>query len=242
MEGDWDFYEASMDDERAFVMLDLAAEKQESHPHRLQIRVKMQKPRPDGLRSNEEAEALFALEDKVTDAMATTASAIFVARIVAQGYSEMIFYLPDPARAENPPQAVGDVAPYNLEWFVEEDSEWEKYQELYPNVYAMQTITNRRLLRQMMELGDQIQVPREIDHLALFPTEENAKQASAQLVERGFRVDEIVKDDRERWSLQFHRDDACDDGKPDQFVFEILDVILPLDGDYDGWGSMLVKG
>ena len=60
MEGDWDFYEASLDEDRAFVMMDLAAEKQESHRHRLQIRVKMLQPRPDGLRSNEEAEALFA--------------------------------------------------------------------------------------------------------------------------------------------------------------------------------------
>jgi hypothetical protein len=44
-------------------------------------------------------------------------------------------------------------------------------------------------------------------------------------------------DDEERWSLQFHRDDALADGRPDEFVSEILDVILPLGGSYDGWGA-----
>ena len=90
--------------------------------------------------------------------------------------------------------------------------------------------------------GNQISVAREIDHLAIFPSEKQARDAGVQLAEHGFRLDELEPPDDERWRLGFHRDDACDEGRPDEFVFEILDVILPFDGDYDGWGSMLVKG
>jgi hypothetical protein len=245
-DGDWDFYEGSLEEDRAFVMLDLAAREHAplaSHASRLQIRFAMLQPREDGLRSNEEAEAIFALEDKIVDAMANAAGAIHVARVVAQGFTELIFYFPteNTAAADHPGEAIGEVAPYQLEWFVEEDAAWEKYQELFPNRYAMQSITNRRLVRQMTEIGDQLAVPREIDHMVMFPSEAQAREAAATLAAKGFRCDE-VDGSNGRWSLQFHRDEACDGGKPDEFVFEILDLIEPFEGDYDGWGCMVVKG
>jgi regulator of RNase E activity RraB len=93
----------------------------------------------------------------------------------------------------------------------------------------------------MVEAGDQIAVAREIDHMVFFPSEEQAKSAAVVLTEKGFRVDDTDGSDG-RWSLQFHRDDACDGSRPDEFVFEIMDIVEPFEGEYDGWGSMLVSG
>ncbi|MBI5531377.1 MAG: DUF695 domain-containing protein [Deltaproteobacteria bacterium] len=243
---DWDFYEGTMDSDRAFIAVDLSLKTHAplaSHPTRLQVRFAMLQPREDGLRSAEEADAVFALEDRVVEAMACAAKAMFVARTVAQGYTELFFYVPaDQKQAANdPPAAVGRVAPYELEWYVEDDPRWDTYQELYPNRYAIQSIMNRRLVQQMTEVGDQIAVAREIDHLALFSREEQAREAARGLAERGFRVDEPHFDE-DRWSLQFHRNDSCEGNRPDEFVFEILDLIGPFDGEYDGWGSVVVKG
>jgi regulator of RNase E activity RraB len=245
-DGDWDFYEGTMEEDRMFVTLDLAAQEHAplaSHPMRLHVRFAMLQPREDGLRSDEEKDAIFALEDKIVEAMEKAAGAIHVARVVAQQHTELIFYFPTDktAAADRPTDAVGDVSPYTLEWFVEEDPEWEKYDELFPNVYAMQSISNRRLVRHMVEAGDQISVPREIDHVVSFPSEEMAKSAAAALAEKGFRVDDADHADG-RWTLEFHREDACDGERPDEFVFEILDIVEPFEGDYDGWGSMVVSG
>jgi hypothetical protein len=245
-EGDWDFYEGTMEDDRAFITIDLAAQSEaplESHPLRLQIRFAMQQPREDGLRAREEADAIFAVEDKIVQAMEGAAAAIHVARLTAQGYTELVFYVPQANReaAEDPPAAVGDVAPYQLEWFVEDDPEWEKYDELFPNVYAMQSISNRRLVRQMVEAGDRIEVAREIDHFAVFPSEKQAREAGEKLTAAGFRMGEPAANDDGRWGVEFQRHDACDGDKPDEFVFQILDLIEPFEGDYDGWGSMLQK-
>jgi hypothetical protein len=72
--------------------------------------------------------------------------------------------------------------------------------------------------------------------------QEQALEASKELAKHGFRVDPPSKRDDGGYDLALHRENACDGEKPDAFVFEILDIILPLDGDYDGWGSAIRKG
>jgi hypothetical protein len=244
-----DFYEARAGDDRAIVMLDLAARAHAplaSHPLRLQVRVKMRGPRDDGLRSSEEADALFALEDRLVESMSETAEAIFVGRVVSQGYTELFFYVPRSGMREDrsPLAVVGDTSPYRLEWLIEEDAGWQRYDELFPNAYAMQTILNRRLVAQMVESGDQIAIARRIDHVVWFPSEKQARAAARKLRAIGFRLDplEAPSDDEAAWCLGLHRVDRCDGRRPDEFVSEILDAVLPLGGEYDGWGSPVQKG
>jgi hypothetical protein len=248
-DSDFDFYVGHMDDAPCAVMLDLGALRAApllSHPVRLQIRVQMLRPRPSGLRSDEEADALFALEDRVVAAMAAAAEAIYVGRTVAQGYTELYFYVPVERRAaaDDPPAAVGDTGPYRLEWLIEDDPAWERYRELYPNVYALQTIMNRRLVAAMEQEGDQLDVPRLVDHVVFFPTEREARAAATELQGRGFRVDPLEPPEGPDagWRLELHREERCDDDRPDAFVFEVLDVVVPHEGDYDGWGSPVQKG
>jgi len=62
----FEFYEARLEHDRLVVLVDLNASEHApvpSHPYRLEILVPMLEPRSDGLRSNEEAPALFALEE-----------------------------------------------------------------------------------------------------------------------------------------------------------------------------------
>jgi hypothetical protein len=48
-------------------------------------------------------------------------------------------------------------------------------------------------------------------------------------------------EDGDAWALTFHRNDALAGGRPDQFCAEILDIVLPEGGDYDGWGAPDVR-
>ena len=240
----WEFYEAAAEKGRAFVSLDLAAAQHTpvtSHPVRLQFRVKMKKPREDGLRNEEEAEALFALEDLLVEELRSKHEALYVARALAYGFSEYFFYVPAARRdAKATIQALTPRAkPYELEWFDEDDADWEKYVELFPNVYALQTIRNRALIARMTELNDQLEVARMIDHLAFFPSREQAEAASKALSAADFQVDAVSAptDDESAWGLEFHREDSCEGETPDEFCFEIIDLVAPHEGEYDGWGS-----
>lgn len=244
----WEFYEAAAEKGRAFVSIDLGAADHvplASHSVRLQFRVKMLKPREDGLRSDEESEALFALEDGLVEELKAKHDALYVARATAYGYSEFFFYAPASRRdAAAAVKAVNQkFKPYQVEWFDEDDSEWATYFELFPNKYALQTVANRSLIRQMLESGDRLEVPRVVDHLAFFPSREQAEAAGKALVAADFQVDapEPPNEEQKLWGLQFHREDACDGETPDEFCFEILDLLEPHEGEYDGWGSPIQR-
>ncbi|HVV87403.1 MAG TPA: DUF695 domain-containing protein [Kofleriaceae bacterium] len=285
-EQDFDFYMAQIEDQPASFVIDLAAAGQAplpTHPLLLSIRVPMLRPRADGLRDASELDELGALEDQFVEALATKVDAAYVGRTVHAGATTLYLYVPEAHRdaLDDLPGLTG--APpgdYQPEWGVVDDPAWDQYLTfLAPDEYAHQSIWNRRLLKIFSEDGDQLDVAREIDHMAFFPTKEAADQAAAALAASGFRVDpptsreqEAAADaaaadadadtadadedddenaegegadddggeddpDEERWALQFHRDDVLADGRPDEFVAEILDIILPLDGTYDGWGA-----
>ena len=245
----FDFYEAAAENGRAFVSIDLDAAHHApvaSHPVRLQFRVKMLKPREDGLRSEEEAETLFALEDALVDEVRAKQQGIYIARAVAYGYTEFIFYVSASHRdGAATAKSVGErFQAYEVEWLEEDDVEWDRYFELFPNRYALQTMLNRSLIRHMVESKDRLEVPRVIDHMAFFPSKEKAEAAGKALVAADFTVDPVEppNEERESWGLQFHREDACDGETPDEFCFEILDILEPHEGEYDGWGSPVQAG
>jgi regulator of RNase E activity RraB len=79
--------------------------------------------------------------------------------------------------------------------------------------------------------------------MALFPTRAALDTAAARLATLGYRVDPVEAPEEDgRWALDFHRDERLDEGRPDGFVTEILDIVLALDGEYDGWGAQIESG
>lgn len=256
-EQDFDVYFTLIDDAPASVVVDLAAGAHApvaSHPVRLTTRVPMRIAREDGLRDAAELDALSDLEDRFVDALADKVDAIYVGRTVHAGDTTLFLYVPEAYRdaLDELPTLTGSPGDYDPEWWVEDDPAWDLYQELLaPGPYEAQQIWNRRLVAIFRDQGDALETPREIDHVAMFPSRERAEQAAAAPPDAGFRVDDLDEpetsdagddadhgsEDGASWSVSFHRDDHLADGRPDEFVGEILDVILDLDGTYDGWGA-----
>jgi hypothetical protein len=247
---DYDIYELERDGKRAMTAVDLGAAEHAplaTHDHRMQVRTRMLAPRSDGLRSSDEAPALFALEDAISVWLEKAADAIQVGRMLHDGMTTFVFYL-TPRGAERvkndfESSVASSAAPYKLEWGVAKDEAWSFFEQfLLPDVYAMQTISNRRLLEARAEHGDRPEIVREVDHFAYFPSEASVATASAQLAALGYRVEEPSKGDDDTWGIQFHRDERLDGDRPNEFTQEILDVVVPLDGDYDGWGATIETG
>jgi hypothetical protein len=239
------FYLSRLGEDPASFVVDLNAQPQTSHPLRLQLRVPLRAPRADGLRDRSELEPMGDLEDRLVDALQARLDAIYVGRLVARGATEFFFYAPEAARARlNDLEAlIGNTAPYSVEYLAETDSGWQIYtQFLYPDPYSYQAIANRSLLEQLEQAGDVLTAARPIDHLAFFSSRGQATEAATRLTAAGFSTDEVTTRDDGRFGLQFHRDDALSEGQADAFVAEVLDLILPLDGEYDGWGCPVVKG
>ncbi len=242
-EPNFGFYLTTLDEHPASFVVDLNAEPTESHSLRLQLRVPLRTPRADGLRDAAELEPMGALEDRIVEALTEKVDALYVGRLVSRGATEFFLYVP----SEHGPllddleALLGPVAPYEVEYLAAEDPDWGMYTEfLYPDAYSLQSIANRSLLEQLAKAGDVMSVARTIDHLAFFESAAQANEAASRLKAAGFSTDELDTREGDRVGLQFHRDDALSDGQADAFVAEVLDIIGPLDGEYDGWGCPVV--
>jgi len=209
----------------------------ESHPVALRARVLMRDPRPDGLRSGAEAPALFAFEDRLVARLRETLDAVYVGRVVGGVRTEILFYVPLAMEAE-PAAVVSDLEPYGVSFTRVLDRSWLEYGELYPDEREWQQITDHRLLQVLEEKGDQPDVPRQVDHLVLFGARPAAESAAHVLARRGFAFfsGDPVRERDGTFAVEFHRVETCHARDVRRFVDEILDIVLPLGGSYDGWG------
>lgn len=241
----FDFYMGRLSDgEPCLITLDLAAEEHTplaSHPQRANVRITMQSPDQDGLRSREEADALFALEDKLVEGIAKL-DAIYIGRIVTGGITDCVFYLPD----ETDPAKLAKVADsvrgeYELECTLDSDPDWSLFHNfMWPNPYQMEIIQNRQILQQLAQRGDDPTTPRQVEHFLYFTDTGAAQAAREKLTGLGFKIPEPKSQDS-RYLLQLSREEALADGRIDDVVCEILDVVLEHDGYYDGWGCEVSK-
>jgi hypothetical protein len=243
---DWDVHLTRVGERPMSMRIDLAAEQHvplASHPLRLTVRVAMQQPTPEGLRSDEEAPALFALEDALDAALAAEANAIFVFTYILHGRVLWEFQLPASRREAATATLLRfrERTSYVVEGRFVDDPEWQFYRDSLPNERGRHLIMNRRLRQQRQKHGDVETIPRTIDHCALLPTEDAARQAAATLAVRGYTMAAPPKwrEGASMWVLEFTRVDPCAPPRPDEWTGEILDVVEPLGGVYEGWGAMV---
>ncbi len=241
-EPSFNFYLSELEHHALSVVVDLNAQTLPTHPQRLQLRVGLLEPRNDGLRDSSELEPMGKVEDQIVDRLGQACDAIYVGRYVTQGATVFVLYLPADSKAAECLSQIGSLAPYQAQWSVDRDPSWSFFHTfLYPNPYAFQSMMSRSLVEQLEQGGDSLTTARPVDHLAMFELKANAERASSELLRKGFQPEPLAKHESGRWSLAFRREESLAGLNADAFVGEVLNVILPLDGHYDGWGCPLIR-
>jgi hypothetical protein len=238
------FYPADVDGSPAAFVVDLEQEPRDSHPTRITVSVPMLEAEADGLRSETEMEDLDVLQTKLTERLSRAAGADCVGFYDLRGVTTFVFYAKKKIDAAEATLAIADTHPYEADVLVDDDPEWRFYIDaLFPDAYALQGIWNRLIVDELESHGDHLYEPRDVDHVATFPSYAVAQKAAKQLAAAHFTIDGIGDaDEEDRFEVAFHRSETLEEGKPDRFSAEILDVVLPLDGEYDGWGAPAVDG
>ncbi|MBC8069267.1 MAG: DUF695 domain-containing protein, partial [Deltaproteobacteria bacterium] len=236
----FDFYMAEIDGDPASISLDLGASEHVpvgDHPLRLALRIAMKRPRPDGLRSSEEFDALSAIEDRLVESIGHEIEGWFVGRVLYRGSSDMFFYLPRPQRDDEErlsscvEAASGD---YEITQRIDDDPKWDFYTDfLWPDRASHQAMGNRRVLAQLEQAGDDHEIVRPVDHFAFFQDEKAARRFADRLREHGFTVEDAEHGEHGAWALKFQREDQLADGRIDEITTEILELMGDDDGDYD---------
>ncbi|GAA4670917.1 ribonuclease E inhibitor RraB [Frondihabitans cladoniiphilus] len=84
-------------------------------------------------------------------------------------------------------------------------------------------------------IGDQLDVPRQIDHTAFFQRKSAAREAALALQELGYRVS--VSGGLLKSTLEANRVDSLAGDAPERFTREVYGVVAAHGGAYDGWGG-----
>jgi len=188
----WDFFFCRVEGKPASVRVNLALRQiapVEGYKYRLNFLIKMQNPTPEGMSSNEEYPVLCDIEDAISG-KAEQMGAISAGAVKSGGILELIYYT---NLSEGLPEAcVDELAAfegYQYKSYFEEDPEWKDYFEfLFPDPYSYQSMQNRRVVMQLEENGDNLDIPREIDHWIYFDNEQSRAQYVEKVIRKGYKV------------------------------------------------------
>ncbi|HZF70728.1 DUF695 domain-containing protein [Sulfuricurvum sp.] len=232
-----EFYEL-LDDEnipyRCDVELDLIEEApQEYRPSLLWLFVK----------ADAVTESLESFTQDLIATLNTSLDAVFAGRVMKEGWAEFYFYAPQSKRFENiSSDVMNRHGGFVYERGSSRDSKWEMYSDnLYPDAYGLLSIQNRHTIAALVEAGDDLNIPREVEHYLFFQTKSSMERAIAQLASHGFNVKEYVNDDESDYGygVVLIKNEAITPEIVEETTTSLYESAMQEHGLYEGWSTVL---
>jgi len=247
MSENWDFYFLRVDDKPASIFVDLGIASEapiEALPFMAYVRLYMQHPRPDGLSSQEEFDALTSVERAIQRDLAGDGGILYVGRKTGDGVRDFYFYTAQSRDWDSRVKTLmGRFAAYEFDCGCRVDSEWQTYFEfLYPSDADRQRMKNSRVCEALQKHGDRLTDEREIDHWAYFPSA-SARSAFVEQASRlGFRLRSLSEPEKpgDRYGVRLFRVDVPTLDGIDDVTLPLFHLATELGGEYDGWETQVI--
>lgn len=97
-----------------------------------------------------------------------------------------------------------------------------------------------RSLESRLDQGDQIEVPREVEHFALFTSADASEAAASRLFQAGWGVEITTDDERPGVVMRAYREEAVDTGTAEHSMRAVFALVTEEGGHYDGYGARIV--
>jgi hypothetical protein len=245
----WETYPDLVEDRPAMILFNLglvdAAPIAEA-PVLFLVRVKMEDPGEQGVGTRAEMERFAWFEDNLAE-VAKAAGLYFVGRTRGDGHWEMCFY---GSADVDMGKLLGRMPRTDVDFDIAlgggEDPQWGFLLEfLAPSPERWQWILDRRVVAQLQEAGDALDVPRIVDHAARFPDQVRAEAFAAAAESAGYTVSQRGKDPKggERpFLVEVQREDPVELGHIHDVVMDLANAAREQDGEYVGWGAPVSTG
>lgn len=244
---EWNSYFCNVNGKLASIRLDLGIRPAIPDPLRpwlLWVWVYFRQPRPDGLSSNEEFEALISLEDALKSALEKECGAVLSGCITTDGRREFYFYGSTPERFENTVnQSVGLSHGYKFDCDRQQDAGWTQYLNvLYPSEEQRELIENRKLMDLMKQRGDRLDLARDVSHWAGFKDQIDRAAFRVAVLPMGYRIvsENEHPNDEYRYWIRVARRQEMTRGAVDDAVLQLFRAARSAHGYYDGWECELM--
>ena len=245
----WESYVKPIEDKKAMISFNAGMADSVPNPEYMYVgfvKVKLNSPKEDGLVTEEEANDVGFIEDRLEMESLRWRSGKYIGRIITQGEVNFIYYLKMDFEWSNTVEsAMSHFSEYKYEFGSRMDMEWEVYQNLlFPTIREWQIIANHHSCDNLQEQGDTLKMERAIEHKVYFENVENREEFISVIEAKGFNKQsemEVPFNGKIMYGIQFYRKDIPHYYKIDNLTMQIIDMSESLTGMYDGWECSMVK-
>ncbi len=216
---------------------------QYTHPTVAFVKATLKEPNENGLLSEKEEPEILFMEDKLEAAMIKFRIGKYVGRIISDGYVTFLYYVQFTYNwSDFIAFALNEHQNYQISNGHNEDKEWNYYKKLlYPSDREWQRIQNHKVCDTLKKQGDNLHIPRAIEHKLFFQSEDKKDALIVALEEKGFKIKEAITNDDGIHGLGFYRLDKPFYHDINTITLNLIEIAEKYDAQYDGWETSVVK-
>lgn len=191
-----------------------------------------------------EAERLEGLLDSLDDLFKKD-DGYSVGRVTSNGVRHHFFY--SKTKSDEMSDAIykiGQTLGYELTGGSRDDSAKEAYFEhLYPDPESRQVMNDMRVIRLLLDNGDDINAERPVDHMSVFKSKADAQSYANWAQSAGYQVDPIRSEGlffKKTFHVETHNVTGVSVYDINPHTLGHFRKALEFDGEYDGWGCTIV--
>lgn len=246
----WDNFIMSVNGHPVSIVVDLSLRDKapiKERPFLVILRTKYPDADASGFPGDSSREELIQIENELEAALKTGNGAVYAGRFTQRGLREFYFYTLDTLDYAKHCNRVMENH-RQFPWLVKAvyDKTWANYFEvLTPSDVEMEKIENRRMIKALMEKGDDITKTRDIEHFLYFKTQGNRRGFLTNLELPRFKVIDMPVEKTEFGDYPFRlvisRQDKPDIQNMDQITISFVQLAKKNNGRYDGWKTPVMK-
>jgi uncharacterized protein (TIGR01619 family) len=246
----WDNFIMSVNDHPVSIVVNLALKEKapmKERPYLVILRTKYPDVDASGFPGDSSRDELIRIENELEATLKNSNGAIYAGRFTQRGLREFYFYTLDTLNYVERCNAVM-AAHSNFPWLVRAlyDKTWSNYFEvLNPSEIDMEKIENRRMIKTLLEKGDNITKTRDIEHFLYFKTQGNRRGFLTALDLPRFNVIDMPVEKTEPgeypFKLVISRQDKPEVQNMDKITISFVQLAKKNSGRYDGWKTQVMK-
>ncbi len=200
----------------------------------------------DGFPAKEEFENLYKISDDANNAISSVTKSELAGTFTSQCERLDYIYVGDTTaiRSKLVKLYKEKYSSYKYYLNIRPDKNWAAYLTfLYPNEETQEYMSNQRVVMRLVSAGDKLTKPRPIDHWLYFKNKSGRDSFIKYAEGMGFKVagTDFIKDSELGYQLHLFKSSSIDLGALSSLTMLLRKKAKELNGEYDGWESIVVK-
>jgi len=191
--------------------------------------------------SQEGFEEFLETKESLIIALEHEKRAKYVGGRVVDGWSELYFYALDSKGLDKIVSNILTPSRYIYESHTVRDTKWDfHHKNLTPNELELAHIQSEKIIYLLEEEGDNLEVPREVEHYVAFDTPTQKEKFLENLNLDGFVLKDEISSDEFENGIALLKEHSVTRDSLEKVVAELFELIKEYQGYYEGWSTTLV--